>query len=432
MNREMSQRKEDVYHTDDAPDNPSRRRFLKEIIAGAAMVSMPRELRVAERAICERSPEELQLERLKREVCDRYGITVSFADTPEIVRSLSYNYWNGICVDAQTNGIDHAIDLVKKNSHFSDEQLHTLRGTLQQYLDAHSDKDRYDIVRMMVNDDAPDISQYRDTALDAKEKLDILQRLYRQLQLYPDDLLQTLSAHRLNIVLSGARRGFIDSIKNIFGTLRENEFLHDHMSNNVVGMYTETKNIEQQPRFDFNTVFLMGGTPIEKAIHHEIFHRCEDVFNGSPIERNESGNIINSEIHDWRKENKDLDGDDYFDSEKQSVLSKLFGLHGKNFVSHYAQSTPREDRAEVANAFFSRYSETMHLAQKNKALAQKVRTIKDYYWHWSGGIMDDGYWELIANDDYDSARAYVQQQMHARDVRGQATQHMNDGRHAQK
>ena len=149
---------------------------------------------------------------------------------------------------------------------------------------------------------------------------------------------------------------------------------------------------------------------IRQTIHHELFHLYDE--GSADAERNSF----------WREISSRGPCSGYFDLSYSDYHSKRGKLSGSPcFVSLYGQNDPREERAALAGiimapnahkAFLDRIRELRNSEKEGdfeaaKILLMKLKLIKQYYYNWSDGEMDEEYWENIlsrADDDIDCER----------------------------
>ncbi len=139
---------------------------------------------------------------------------------------------------------------------------------------------------------------------------------------------------------------------------------------------------------------------------HEFYHRLDDANDG--LSKNNS---------EWVKLSPDYNKD----GNKGFTWQNKIGWRAsdkdlpKGFARHYGRVNPDEDQATIAECLFRKdgdqsYSVLMRKAKRDKVLMAKINFIKAEYKKWSGGMIDEKYFNdlsdgVIINEAYWEKRA---------------------------
>ena len=451
---------EQAQSTADAPENSSRRDFFRNMVGIAAVTAYDavtgrpakaaedvleglgslatrkergdgdREVETGEDSVYgeveqlvgEPTVEDLTLEHITNEVKKRYGITLRFSGDPEMIKEV-----NRIGLRAAFKLIDQGNEqgVIRAVQEMDVPEKVTMRiiDALKRYKQAKNDQQKSAIESEIIASDVFGLQRqgYENKALSSKEKMSVAERIYENLQLYPDDTLKTIAAEHLQMVVESSfpQKTFFHRMLSFVGKRAEREsqlVAQIQKANKYSGMYSEPW-ANDSSKIVLRTTQENGNNVPSDLIHHELFHLFDQVFyNNIAMYRNNDGD----EIEDWRTEHREEGGIAYKDNADNDWLHDSLDdeLNKKGFIKdvdygEYSRTNPLEDRAVIAQLLFARSPDAIlygeyERAAKDPIVAKKIEKIKDDYWHWSGGIMDDAYWKLLEKGDLDGAREYVQ------------------------
>jgi hypothetical protein len=134
------------------------------------------------------------------------------------------------------------------------------------------------------------------------------------------------------------------------------------------------------------------GTYYEEIVHHEIFHRADQ----------ESGELEGVKEDNWddlnMKEMPYLYGK-YWDLTEEEER----GVTYRGFARLYGRVDVWEDRATVAEMLMSNPQEAEKRIAEDPILLAKTSLIKRDLYRWSGGRVDEKYWQDLYNGSVDES-----------------------------
>ena len=425
---------EQAQSTADAPENSSRRDFFRNMVGIAAVTAYDavtgrpakaaedvleglgslatrkergdgdREVETGEDSVYgeveqlvgEPTVEDLALGQIIDKIKKRYGIAVQFSDAPEIIRKDVREVLRALL--ETTEKTDDSGLLRDAFYVATSDEAQFLMDKLRQYREA-KDGEQKSAIEQELFEQFHNESLYKGERISAEQKKEIAQRIYNELRLYPDELLNTLSAGRLRLIIAGMKPTVLRAVLESLGKLKPSRSIYALGQSIYQWNADPSEIILRQEIFGNQDYYNRYG---RETMHHELFHRIDDIFNAM------EGDVL-GEIDDWRATYLKHGGSPYLENESdyapQDNYEKLEG-----FSSKYSKKSPEEDRAEVAGKLFVPL-EHVRLLEKGRysfALREKIAIIKDLYEHVSGGIMDGRYWRYIKDGDLDGAREYVQ------------------------
>ncbi len=406
----------------DAPQDPSRRRFLRDTLsaiggiaaAGVAggKAAMAREaIRAVEKKMGEGAEERSQdnargesasaeavgksesgmveksageaqeeVERLSREIKERYGITVEFAEDmviPDAITAASIDQLMATVSDERVIADEESGKVVLgEQERLLRERVRSVKTLEERRKMEDALLERY--YPMVAKD-------FIGFVLTSQQKEMILSKLSACLAYYPDDLVRTTAHDELKIVFSG-----------------------NEEKGNATGCnleyFAETNGLSSGRADRARMDIVLGRDSAGQAdfypsvFHHELFHRMDELIQ----ERRSIYPAYNDLAAQWRQDHHgdepayawqgvdgELKGGFYHDAERD-----------RDPEHPYAQHNGFEDRAQIAMGLMEDYPGIMRQADGDPVLAEKIQAIKDRFWHLSGGVMDDGYWKTLQKQRY--------------------------------
>lgn len=419
----------------DAPENPSRRNFLRKVLGAAATVAFDvaagRPAQAAadaleglgrlaeerekdansaaetgesdiveeiEQLTHEPTTEDLKLEQLIGKIKERYGITVNFSQDAEFSKADARSIARAVFGEIDGNRVDIIYNL-QQNTALAEKDRIFLRDIIARYRQAESDQQK----SLLEEEFIARIGTQGHTGREfpPERKQHIIRQIYSNLQLYPEELLKTVSADQLQLLIAGTEPSLVRRIFEYFGKVKPSNV------KDILGTYINAWAGDKSQIIVRDSEFGSDKNDSVATLHHELFHRMDDVFYGMSRD-------ISDEVQDWRDDHLDGGGSSYFYSSDEHKAPG--GDNGavdieeyRGFLNTYSKASPVEDRAVIAESLFkpSSYNILKNAAVRDKNIANKFDKIKQYYWHWSGGVMDERYWKYIESGDMDGAREYV-------------------------
>ncbi len=388
----------------------SRRNFLKTALAESLALSAPEIFGAGEVAAqshnitpkTEKKEDRRDVEEIVNEIKERYGISVRFCEGQEMVKGL-YQSRAHIFLEACVKNPQFAQEFMQE---CTSEECAPFANAMALYKDGDPTEQNAAV------ETVTKIIGYGDTVrnipLSEDMQRELVEDVLDDLQMYPEGLLRDISADKMEIIISSYDMSLLNRLQRVlgdrsFGSDGIGGFYEGVRACQVPQIYIRAMR-DADEKIDIDNIFSedVGVSEDVQAyfnendavLHHELFHRMDEVFYGQ-------GDF-----------NKNINTNDEHKEWKEIIKNDIFG---SGYVTQYGKEDVFEDRAETASMLFVPWMQRdiMRRARHNKTLQKKVSVIKDYYWHWSGGIMDDAYWDRIREEGDGATRQYILEKEHA-------------------